>query len=129
MRYEERDMSYGVRSSVVFAALGLVGLGFPATSSADVQHVVARGHTVEAIAHRYHVTEKSILDANHIKDAKHLKVGETLTTPGVSAKDFDKANGKVDRSDKSGKPTKPVTFAMRPKTPGVVHATRLATSE
>ena len=122
-------MSYGVRSSVVFAALGLVGLGFPATSSADVQHVVARGHTVEAIAHRYHVTAKSILDANHIKDAKHLKVGETLTIPGVSAKDFDKANGKVDKSDKSGKPTKPVTFAMRPKTPGVVHATRLATSD
>jgi len=36
---------------------------FPAR--ADVKHVVARGHTLEAIARRYHVTQKAIIDANH----------------------------------------------------------------
>ena len=36
-------MSYGVRSSVVFAALGLVGLGFPASSSATTRRRWNRG--------------------------------------------------------------------------------------
>ncbi len=123
MRYETRDMSYAVRIPVLLlgAGLGLVGLGFPGSSRADITHVVARGHTVEAIAHRYHVTTKSILEANHLKDARHLKVGETLTIPGVSPQRTEKG--------KNGKPLKPLTYALRPKTPGVIHATRLATSE
>jgi uncharacterized protein YcbK (DUF882 family) len=54
-----------------------------AAAQADVTHVVQRGHTIEAIAHRYHVSAKAILDANHLKDAKHLKPGQTLIIPGV----------------------------------------------
>jgi len=54
-----------------------------AAAQADVMHVVQRGHTIEAIAHRYHVSAKAILDANHLKDAKHLKPGQTLIIPGV----------------------------------------------
>jgi uncharacterized protein YcbK (DUF882 family) len=108
--------------AVALAALALL---FPGRASADVQHVVARGHTVESIAHRYHVTVQSIVDANHLKDPKHLKIGETLTIPGVQpAGDKSKAKKGPD-----GKPIKPVTYAMRPKTPDVLHVTRLATSE
>jgi uncharacterized protein YcbK (DUF882 family) len=50
---------------------------------ADVSHVVARGHTIEAIAHRYHVSVKAIIEANHLKDPKHLKLGQVLVIPGV----------------------------------------------
>lgn len=50
---------------------------------ADVNHVVAHGHTIEAIAHRYHVSVKAIVDANHLKDPKHLKPGQVLVIPGV----------------------------------------------
>lgn len=103
--------------SVRMSFLGvIIGLSVVAASaSADVQHVVARGHTLQAIANRYRVSVKSIVDANRIKDTKHLKVGDSLTIPGVQANAKDKK--------------KPVTYAMRPKTPGVIHAHRLATDE
>jgi uncharacterized protein YcbK (DUF882 family) len=99
-------------------------------AQADVQHVVARGHTIEAIAHRYHVTVQSILDANHLKDARHLKVGETLTIPGVQPP-ATAAKGKDGKEKKGpdGKPVKPATYAMRAKTPDVVHVSRLASGE
>ena len=91
----------------------------------DVQHVIARGHTIEAIAHRYHVTVQSIVDANHLKDTRHLKIGETLTIPGVQPAGSS-AKGK---KGPDGLPVKPVTYATRPKTPDVVHVTRLASGE
>jgi uncharacterized protein YcbK (DUF882 family) len=99
----------------------------------DVQHVVARGHTIEAIAHRYHVTVEAIMDANHLKDARHLKIGDTLTIPGVQpAGSANAANAKGVAKEKrgpDGKPVKPVSYAMHPKTPDIVHVTRLATGE
>jgi uncharacterized protein YcbK (DUF882 family) len=105
------------------AILLLLGWCVSATPAlGDVTHVVGRGHTIEAIAHRYHVTVKSIVDANHLKDARHLKIGETLVIPGVSPK------GKPGTTA-GGKPLPNATYAMRPKTPGVIHATRLATNE
>jgi uncharacterized protein YcbK (DUF882 family) len=96
---------------------------------ADVTHVVARGHTLGAIARRYHVTVESIVQANHIRDPKHLKVGESLTIPGVAATGSSKSGvGKgKDGSLVSTNPTK--AYAMRAKTPGVIHATRLLTNE
>ena len=140
MGYEAPLMSYAVRSAVL--ALGFL-LAIPASSHADVSHTVARGHTIEAIAHRYRVSAKSIVDANHLKDAKHLKIGENLTIPGVSAptpKATPKAAVTVGAVSGGGKakavlgakvtaPTKPITYAMRPKDPGVIHARRLATTE
>jgi uncharacterized protein YcbK (DUF882 family) len=100
-----------------------------ASAQADVTHVVARGHTLEAIAHRYHVTVQAIVSANHLRDPNHLKPGMTLTIPGVAAT----ASGKTstskgkDGSLVSTNPTK--AYAMRAKTPGVIHATRLLTNE
>jgi uncharacterized protein YcbK (DUF882 family) len=100
------------------------------TSRADVSHVVAKGHTLEAIAHRYHVTVQAIAEANHISAKAPLKVGETLTIPGVAATG---KNGKVEKVDPKGKTpagkAKPPVYAMRARTPGVIHTIRLATTE
>jgi uncharacterized protein YcbK (DUF882 family) len=75
---------------------------------ADVTHVVSRGHTIESIAHRYHVTVKAIVDANHLKDPAHLKLGQVLIIPGV------------DGPKKKGEPTK--ASAAHPAPPSA-HAT------
>ena len=85
----------------VFASLTLSTVG----AQADVTHVVQRGHTIEAIAHRYHVSAKAILDANHLKDAKHLKPGQTLIIPGVDGpkKRSEKAGERGDKGDKGEK--------------------------
>src|SRR5690349_15819751 len=64
----------------VFATLS------PSVAHADIQHVIGKGHTIEAIAHRYHVSVKDIIEANHLKDVKHLKVGDVLIIPKVDAK-------------------------------------------
>jgi uncharacterized protein YcbK (DUF882 family) len=118
---------FAVRFRAVAAAAAAVAalLASGRDARADVQHVVARGHTIEAIAHRYHVTVQAIVDANHLKDTRHLKIGETLTIPGVQAAG---ASAKAKKGP-DGKPVKPVTYAMRPKTPDVLHVTRLASGE
>jgi uncharacterized protein YcbK (DUF882 family) len=113
---------------------------------ADVQHTVARGHTLEAIANRYHVTTKQIVDANHLKDVKHLHPGDVLTIP---TKDKPKATPtsergergerteraeKKDHGERSAKADKAhtretTTYAMKAKTPGVIHVHRVAVNE
>jgi uncharacterized protein YcbK (DUF882 family) len=80
-------------------ALGLALCAPPAR--ADVTHVVQRGHTLEAIAHRYRVSAKAIVEANHLKDAKHLKPGQTLIIPGV-----DGPKKKAERGEKGEKAEK-----------------------
>jgi uncharacterized protein YcbK (DUF882 family) len=62
-------------------ALGVV-VGPSGVSLADVTHIVQRGHTIDAIAKRYHVTVKAIETANHLKDTL-LKPGQELIIPGV----------------------------------------------
>jgi uncharacterized protein YcbK (DUF882 family) len=54
------------------------------SAHADVLHVVQPGHTLEAIAHRYHVSEQAIVEANHLKDTDRLTPGQTLVIPGVA---------------------------------------------
>ena len=62
-------------------AVGFVA-SFGRAALADVTHVVQRGHTIDAIAKRYHVTVKAIEAANHLKDTL-LKPGQELIIPGV----------------------------------------------
>jgi uncharacterized protein YcbK (DUF882 family) len=64
--------------------LGVLLVSAGRAAYADVVHVVQRGHTIEAIAHRYHVGVKAILDANHLKDTSRLKPGQTIVVPGVT---------------------------------------------
>jgi uncharacterized protein YcbK (DUF882 family) len=66
-------------------AIVLALLTATSTVRADVVHVVQPGHTLEAIAHRYHVSVKAILQANAGTDPQSLKPGQTLVIPGVEA--------------------------------------------
>ncbi len=138
----------------VFSVLAL--LSAPGLAHADVQHTIGRGQTIEAIANRYHVTSKAVVDANHLKNVKRLHVGDVLTIPGVkdSKADASKSKGVVvdhtpnkvdDRAaasaagpSKKGEKVAKVgttngrettTFAMKAKTPGVIHVHRIATTE
>jgi len=106
---------------------------------ADVKHVVQRGHTLDAIAHRYHVTVKAIADANHIHDPQRLRVGQELVIPGVNPPPPHPAPANGHGATPPGAhpavpqhpapPPRPVTYAARPKAPGVVHGKRLAFAE
>jgi uncharacterized protein YcbK (DUF882 family) len=122
--FVERRKRRAWRVLRVIVAIGMAS----APAAADVTHVIGRGHTIEAIAHRYHVTVKSIIDANHLKDPRHLKIGETLTIPGVSPPGAKTKPG-IGVKGSAAKGGANPTFAMRAKTPGVIHATRLATNE
>jgi uncharacterized protein YcbK (DUF882 family) len=97
----------------------------PLAARADVTHVVARGHTLDAIAHRYHVTVKAIVDANHLKDPRHLRVGQTLVIPGVNPPT--PRNTPATGHATPGHPV--ISYAVRARTPGVIHIKRLATNE
>jgi uncharacterized protein YcbK (DUF882 family) len=135
-------MGIRLSSALVSAAALASALLAPALAQADIQHTVAKGHTIEAIAARYHVSPSAIIEANKLKDVKHLHPGDVLTIPGVTPKtpsagkakaDHDDAKkeksskAKVDEKDKDK--AKPVTYAMKAKTPGVIHLKRLASTE
>ncbi len=89
---------------------------------ADVSHVVAHGHTIEAIAHRYHVSVKAIIEANHLKDPKHLHPGEVLVIPGVDAKGKGAKGAKAEKPGKAEKPDKAEHGAEGPRPVAEHHA-------
>lgn len=133
-------MKFGRLGPAAAFALAVAAMGvLPRSAKADVTHVVGKGHTLEAIANRYRVTVKSIVEANHLQAEKHLRIGDTLTIPGVTAtkkdtkgkdgtgRDRGDAKAKEARGEKDKR--KPIVYAMRPRTPNVVHAVRLATGE
>jgi uncharacterized protein YcbK (DUF882 family) len=95
------------------AALVLASSAFVVGASADVTHVVGRGHTLEAIAHRYHVSVKAIMDANHLKAGASLQPGEKLVIPGVA----DKKKGDT---KKPAKGDAPALVAHKGETPNAV---------
>lgn len=142
-------MGIRLSSALVSAAVLASVLITPALAQADIQHTVAKGHTIEAIAARYHVSSKAIIEANKLKDVKHLHPGDVLTIPGVNPKTPSPSKAKADHDDakkdkaakegKDGKESskakiaadekKPTTYAMKAKTPGVIHLKRIATTE
>jgi uncharacterized protein YcbK (DUF882 family) len=117
------------------ALVGLACLAATRSAAADTTHVVGRGHTLEAIANRYHVSVKAIEEANPSVNPRHLKIGDTLTIPGVAASGINAkrvhATGKAgEKNEKTGheeahKAKRPTTYAMRSPHPHVVHAVRL----
>jgi uncharacterized protein YcbK (DUF882 family) len=133
--------SWALAAAAVVFATGL----FRATPArADVTHIVQRGHTLEAIAHRYHVTVKAITDANHIRDPRALRVGQQLVIPGVTppaarpapppapgahgVAPAPGAHGAAPATHPAA-PAAPRTYAARPTTPGVIHGKRLLFNE
>lgn len=134
-------MRFGA-AAVVPSSLVLGLLLAPAfAQAAEVHHTVAKGHTIEAIANRYHVSVRSVLEANHLASAKSLQIGDVLTIPNAKEGDDAKKHDKADEKDKKGKKddakdkdkkdkkSEPTTYAAKAKTPGVVHVKRLATTE
>ncbi len=115
------EMRYRHRVRFVQFVVAVATLGLAHASRADVTHVVARGHTLDAIAHRYHVTVKAIVDANHLRDPRHIRAGQSLVIPGVSAA-LPAVHGTVGAHGV-------VSYAARPRTPGVIHIKRIATAE
>lgn len=85
-----------------------VGLATCPSAAADVVHVVQPGHTLDAIARRYHVSEQAIVEANHLKDGDRLKPGQTLVIPGVSAP------GKKTKTAKLDDPSHPLKASGLP---------------
>jgi uncharacterized protein YcbK (DUF882 family) len=125
---DEVVMGAPLRSLVLAAALVL-----PVTARADVEHVVSRGHTVEAIANRYRVTPKAIIEANKLSDPKRIRPGDVLRIPQTSApaakgKRLENAGARRETA-KVARPKSPPSYAARAKTPGVVHLRRAATNE
>ncbi|MBX3217785.1 MAG: DUF882 domain-containing protein [Labilithrix sp.] len=127
-------MRNGLTSLASIVALGGALLLCSSTADADVQHTIGKGHTIQAIANRYRVTPKSIIEANRLteRDVKRLKIGDVLTIPKVDPpKD---AKGKDKDKDGKAKPgakpaPKPTTYAAKAKTPGVIHVKRAASTE
>jgi uncharacterized protein YcbK (DUF882 family) len=135
-----------MRTGLATLALALAGttLLVPSRAGADVQHTIGKGHTIEAIANRYHVSAKAIIEANHLTDLKHLKIGDVLTIPKAESHDA-KKDAKKDEAAKAktaGKDREPEkkdakpaehtaggTYAAKAKTPGVLHIKRLGSSE
>lgn len=133
-------MRKGLFAVVVIGAV----ISLSSSAVADVQHTVGKGHTLEAIAHRYHVSVKSIMEANHLTDGKRLRPGDVLTIPKVDPpKKHDKDDAKISKTNANEKDAKaksggkdgkehggnPVTFAQKAKTPGVIHIKRVASTE
>jgi uncharacterized protein YcbK (DUF882 family) len=73
--------------AVAFALLCPIFAARDRPARADVTHVVEAGHTLESIAHRYHVSPQAIVAANHLKEGEALHPGQTLVIPGADAKD------------------------------------------
>jgi uncharacterized protein YcbK (DUF882 family) len=98
---------------------------------ADVTHIVQRGHTLEAIAHRYRVGTKAIIDANHLADPKHLKPGQSLVIPGVEGPKKKRAQDKREAAPASGPGRASTAELERPPEPRghaeteTIHAVRL----
>jgi membrane-bound lytic murein transglycosylase D len=56
--------------------------GVTATASANGRYRVRRGDTVGAIARRHGVSTKSLMRANRIRNARRLRIGQSLVIPG-----------------------------------------------
>lgn len=67
----------------LFAYIAL-SLSLLALSEAATQHRVQKGETLTEIADQYGVSIQSIKSANGISNANNIKVGQTLTIPGVT---------------------------------------------
>lgn len=108
-------------------------------ASADIEHVVSKGHTLEAIANRYHVTVRSIMERNNLRNAKRLQLGQVLIIPGTgkgnkkknetSKADTQSVNAKQADAKKTDGKAGASKYAARAKDPGVVRGHRLATNE
>jgi lipoprotein-anchoring transpeptidase ErfK/SrfK len=69
----------------VVSQLFMSGVVSADTESAQVVHVVQRGQTLASIASRYGVSVASIVQANALRNANFIWVGQRLVIPGSGA--------------------------------------------
>lgn len=59
-------------------------LQIPGVSVATgAKHIVSRGETLAEIANDYGISVRSLKDANHLTDANHLSIGQSIIIPGL----------------------------------------------
>ena len=46
-----------------------------------IEHTVAHGETLAAIAQKYHVTERELIDMNHLTAGQALYIGQIIRVP------------------------------------------------
>jgi murein DD-endopeptidase MepM/ murein hydrolase activator NlpD len=87
----------------------------PAVCTGDRCYTVKKGETVASIARAHGLTERQILEANNLADARSLKAGQAIVIPGSDAPRQAVASaGTQDRTP--GR--EPQTPAVVPPTPG-----------
>lgn len=143
-----RGLSFGMR-----APFPLLLLLAPTLASAEVEHVVSKGHTLATIARRYHVTVDQLVERNHLERRARLAPGDVLVVPTKDGKKIEsdgdkkalaaekekaekaekeaKAKAEKEKAEKAEKErkAKAKNYAGRPQTPGLLKVRRLATNE
>lgn len=78
---DPRRLQIGARLTIPRGLMPSGPLAVPPSAGAGTQHKVARGEHLTGIAKRYATTVKAIVDANGLKNAGLIKIGQTLTVP------------------------------------------------
>ncbi|MGY2717936.1 murein DD-endopeptidase MepM/ murein hydrolase activator NlpD [Thermostichus sp. MS-CIW-15] len=67
-------------------------------------HTVGAGDTIERIAARYGVTQRSVIQANHLRNPHWLRIGQRLTIPAPGTQPAPPAPGRRARSQSQARP-------------------------
>jgi uncharacterized protein YcbK (DUF882 family) len=70
-----------MRSGRCALAAAILGLAVASPARAETVHVVARGHTLDRIAKRYHTTVDALREANELKPGQRIHPGLKLFIP------------------------------------------------
>lgn len=112
-----------LRSAALLASCVLVS----SWAGARTSHVVRHGQTLGGIALEYRTTVRELLAANPRLKNRPLRAGQTIVIPGHD--DAEAKHGKAASGASKSAPEKASRWSNKPKHPGVVHLSRLATTE
>lgn len=96
-------------------------------ASARTTHVVRHGQTLGGIALEYRTSVRELVAANPRLKSRPLRAGQTIVIPGHD--DGDAKHGKGASAATKGATERGSRWSSKPKHPGVVHLSRLATTE
>lgn len=111
-----------LRLAALFASCVLVS----SWAGARTTHVVRHGQTLGGIALEYRTTVRELVAANPRLKSRPLRAGQSIVVPGHD--DGETKHGKTAGTSKPGA-EKGSRWSSKPKHPGVVHLSRLATTE
>ena len=111
-----------LRLAALFASCVLVS----SWAQARTTHVVRHGQTLGGIALEYRTTVRELVAANPRLKSRPLRAGQSIVIPGHD--EVDPKHGKGSGATKAAG-EKGSRWSGKPKHPGVVHLSRLATTE